>query len=68
MKILKAAVKAAVGLTAALFAAGSDSIMDTYGIAGYLAIGGCILAAVWLVCLDHAVSPKAGRRYTGRWH
>ena len=66
MRILKMAVKCAVGLLTALFAVGSDSVMDAYGVAGYLAIGGCIAAAFWLVCLDHVVSPKTGRRYRGR--
>nr|DAH67165.1 MAG TPA: hypothetical protein [Caudoviricetes sp.] len=66
MKFLKITVKAAVGCVAALLVVGSDSIMDTYGIAGYLSIGACILTAFWLVCLDHVVSPKAGRRYRGR--
>lgn len=65
MKIFRAAMKAATGSLLALFVVGSDSIMDTYGIAGYLGIGACILAAFWLICLDHVVSPKP-TRYRGR--
>lgn len=66
MKFLKTAAKVAVGCVTALFVVGGEDVMDAYGIAGYLAIGACILTAFWLVCLDHVVSPKAGRRYRGR--
>ena len=60
MKALKRTVTAALGLISGLYIFGADGVMDAYGVIGFLAIGGCLLAA-WILS---GLAQSA--RYTGR--
>ena len=70
MRAVRLAARAVLGGICALYVVGSDGVMDKFGIAGYLAIGGCLIAA-WVLLkmeksMDELDAEKPVHRYRGR--